>query len=232
MVCITSFLVAAIAVLPVLAAPAVDEPRMIDVIKRDGPATLGWRDSLKALATNCWSQWSEGGIKLSCNNGNGGSYTTSWSGGGGFVCGKGWNSGGVSGTYTPKTGAGYLSLYGWTRNPLIEYYIVESHGELKPGEPWTAKGNFTIDGEGTYQLYQSTRTNKPSIVGTATFQQYWSVRTEMRVGGTISTQKHIDAWSKQGMKLGTQDYFILATEGYTATGESGSSGSSSINVSG
>lgn len=77
-----------------------------------------------------------------------------------------------SGTYTPK-GPGYLALYGWTTNPLIEYYIMDSHGDLAPNEPWTAKGNFTIEGEGTYAVYTSTRVNKPSIIGTATFQQFW-----------------------------------------------------------
>ncbi|KAH6648925.1 glycoside hydrolase family 11 protein [Truncatella angustata] len=133
-----------------------------------------------------------------------------------------------SGTYVP-TGPGYLSIYGWTRNPLIEYYIVDAHGDLSPGEPWTSKGNFTFE-EGTYQLYTSTRVNKPSIIGTATFQQFWSVRTEQRVGGTITTGKHFDAWAKAGMRLGGHDYMILATEGYTATGGSGSSGNASITL--
>ncbi len=133
-----------------------------------------------------------------------------------------------SGTYSP-TGPGYLSIYGWTRNPLIEYYIVDSHGDLSPGEPWTAKGNFTFE-EGTYEMYQSTRVQKPSIDGTRTFQQYWSVRTEKRVGGTITTARHFSEWAKAGMKLGSHDYMILATEGYTH-GKNGSSGTSSITVS-
>ncbi|RYC56471.1 hypothetical protein CHU98_g9736 [Xylaria longipes] len=133
-----------------------------------------------------------------------------------------------SGTYEPK-GPGYLALYGWTTNPLIEYYIMDSHGDLAPNEPWTAKGNFTIDGEGTYAVYTSTRVNKPSIVGTATFQQYWSVRNETRVGGTITTSKHYDAWRSFGMNLGGHNYMILATEGYT-NGANGPSGSSSVNL--
>ncbi|CAG8961766.1 hypothetical protein HYFRA_00006309 [Hymenoscyphus fraxineus] len=181
-----------------------------------------------------YSFWSEGSGSFRCTNGAAGSYTATWGGqGGGFVCGKGWNTGGkravkYSGTYTP-TGPGYLALYGWTTNPLIEYYIVDSYGLLLPGEPWTPKGNFSFE-EGTYQLYQSTRVNKPSIVGTATFQQYWSVRTEKRVGGTITTGKHFDAWSKAGMRLGGHNYMIIATEGYT-NGKNYSSGTSSITVS-
>ncbi|KAB5566219.1 concanavalin A-like lectin/glucanase domain-containing protein [Coniochaeta sp. 2T2.1] len=180
-----------------------------------------------------WSFWQEGSGSHNCNNGAGGSYTAKWSGGGGFVCGKGWNPGGsrtikYSGTYEP-TGPGYLAVYGWTRNPLIEYYIVESHGDLSPGEPWTLKGNFTFE-EGSYEVYTSTRTNKPSIDGTRTFQQYWSVRTEKRTSGTVTTGRHFSEWSKLGMKLGGHSYMILATEGY-ASGKNLSSGSSSITLS-
>ncbi|KAF2737769.1 xyn11C [Polyplosphaeria fusca] len=206
-----------------LAAPVAEvsgEPQMIQIDKRQGGYT--------------WSFWQEGSGSHNCQNGQGGSYTANWSGGGGFVCGKGWSPGGnravkYSGTYKP-TGPGYLSLYGWTKNPLVEYYIVESYDILAPGEPWTKKGNFTIDGEGAYDVYTSQRVNKPSIVGTATFTQYWSVRQEKRVGGTISTGKHFDAWNKLGMRLGQQDYMILATEGF-ANGTKTASGSSALSLS-
>jgi endo-1,4-beta-xylanase len=90
------------------------------------------------------------------------------------------------------------------------------------------KGNFTFE-EGTYVLYTSTRVNKPSIEGTRTFQQYWSVRTEKRVGGTISAQKHFDAWRSVGLNFGYHDYQILATEGFT-NGAQVCSGSSRISV--
>lgn len=41
-----------------------------------------------------WSFWQEGYGNFNCNNGAGGTYTVTWSGNGGFVCGKGWNPGG------------------------------------------------------------------------------------------------------------------------------------------
>ncbi|KAF2264778.1 concanavalin A-like lectin/glucanase [Lojkania enalia] len=189
-------------------------------------------DTTGLLAATFWTSWSEGGSNVRCTNGQGGSYSTSWSGRGGFVCGKGWSRGGsmtvnYSGTYN-ATGPGYLALYGWTRSPLIEYYVVESYDILAPGEPWTLKGQFDSE-EGTYEVYTSTRVNKPSIEGTRTFQQYWSVRTEKRVGGTITTGKHFSEWQKLGMGLGYHDYMVLATEGFT-NGTKTSSGSSNINV--
>ncbi|KAH6844606.1 concanavalin A-like lectin/glucanase domain-containing protein [Chaetomium sp. MPI-CAGE-AT-0009] len=180
-----------------------------------------------------FQNWSEGGSNIRCNNGNGGSYTANWNSRGGFVCGKGWSYGGnrairYSGSYN-ATGPGYLAVYGWTRNPLIEYYIIEAHADLAPNEPWTSKGSFST-AEGDYEIFSSTRVNKPSIEGTRTFQQYWSVRKEQRVGGTVTTQNHFNEWAKVGMRLGNHDYVIMATEGYTATGGPGSSGSASITL--
>jgi endo-1,4-beta-xylanase len=128
-----------------------------------------------------------------------------------------------TGTYTAT------AAYGWTKNPLIEYYILDSYAELAPNEPWTSKGNFTTD-EGTFEIFTSTRVNKPSIEGTRTFQQYWSVRSEKRVGGTITTKKHFDEWAKKNMRLGNHDYVVMAVEGYTKTGGPGSSGSASISI--
>ncbi|KAK7023695.1 hypothetical protein VNI00_014010 [Paramarasmius palmivorus] len=183
-----------------------------------------------------YSWWTDGAADATYTNGDSGSYTLSWSGNNGnLVGGKGWNPGSsartisYSGTYQPN-GNSYLSVYGWTRSPLIEYYVVESYGSYDPSSAAQLKGTVTCDGA-TYNVLQTTRVNQPSIDGTATFEQFWSVRNPKiqpggQISGSVDVACHFNAWANFGMNLGTEhNYQIVATEGYQ------SSGSATISVS-
>ncbi|KAG6848585.1 hypothetical protein H0H93_015664, partial [Arthromyces matolae] len=80
-----------------------------------------------------WFQDS-GGATLDVENGQ---YSLTWTTTSqNVVAGLGWNPGSAqvinySGTFS-TSGNAYLSVYGWTTSPLVEYYIVESYGDYNP----------------------------------------------------------------------------------------------------
>ncbi|BCJ48036.1 endo-1,4-beta-xylanase [Actinoplanes ianthinogenes] len=163
-----------------------------------------------------FSYWKDSG-NVTMTLGAGGSYSVQMNGINNSVVGKGWKPGSshtvnYSGSFNCG-GNCYLALYGWTTNPLIEYYVVENFGNYNPSTGAQRLGSVTTDGS-TYDIYRTQRVNQPSIIGTATFYQYWSVRQQHRTGGTITTANHFNAWRNLGLNLGSHDYQILATEGY------------------
>lgn len=183
--------------------------------ERNGSYAVLWHDTGSACLTP--------GVR--------GSYKAAWSLGarGNMVAGLGWSRGRLDArvryravSFDPGSN-GYLSLYGWSRHPLVEYYVVDDYGPFVPPGPGAVRlGTFESDG-GTYAIYRTERVNAPSIAGNATFPQYWSVRTSPRPIGhenAITFANHLAAWRAAGLTLGRLDYQILATEGYGSRGQS------------
>ena len=120
---------------------------------------------------------------------------------------------------TTESGNSYLSIYGWTLDPLTEYYVVEDWRNWIPSmaEDATFKGTIEVNG-GIYDIYQNTRVEQPSIVGTATFEQYFSIRRDVRNSGTINISDHFDKWESLGMVLGKLYEVSFVVEGYMSRG--------------
>ncbi|EPS45664.1 hypothetical protein H072_350 [Dactylellina haptotyla CBS 200.50] len=220
------------------------------VMPDQSPNPLARRNTPNAQGTNngyFYSFWSDGGGSTTYTNGAAGKYTVTWNGSGDFTCGKGWNPGSAryynllcpsivteltkettsrtinfSGSYS-ATSSGSLAVYGWTTNPLVEYYIMENWVG-SPSSGLTYKTSFSSDGA-TYNVYTNTRTNQPSIIGTATFQQYISIRQSKRTTGSVNTANHFNKWASLGLPLGTHNYQIMSVESWSG------SGSASITVS-
>lgn len=179
----------------------------------------------QASAIDYWQNWTDGGGRVNVTNGNGGNFSVNWQNCGNFVVGKGWKNGTPNrvvnynaGVFNPQ-GNGYISFYGWTRNQLIEYYVVDNWGTYRP--TGTYKGTVWSDGA-NYDIYTTMRYNQPSIDGTSTFQQFWSVRQQKRPIGQnsqITFQNHVNAWRSKGMNLGWNwSYQALCVEGYQSSG--------------
>ncbi|KAL5346499.1 hypothetical protein ACLOAV_008770 [Pseudogymnoascus australis] len=198
MVSFTTLLVAASAVACVFAEePTSSNPRL----KKRANQT-GMHDGYY------YQYWSDEQGQESYTNKAGGEYAVTWGGEGNFFAGKGWYPGSAH-----PNGNGYLSIYGCTRNPLVEYYIVESLGTYDPSSAAVLKGTITVDG-GTYNIFETIRYYQFS-----TLHQYWSVRQNHRTSGSVDVAAHFNAWASHGMNLGTQhDYQIVAIEGYHSSG--------------
>lgn len=172
--------------------------------------------------------WKDSGGSGSMNLNSGGTFSAEWSNVNNILFRKGrkfdetqthQQLGNISINYSANfnpNGNSYLCVYGWTVDPLVEFYIVDSWGTWRPPGA-SSKGTVTIDG-GTYDIYETTRTNQPSIRGTATFQQYWSVRRTKRTSGTISVSEHFKAWESLGMEMGNMYEVALTVEGYQSSG--------------
>ena len=187
----------------------------------DGVGYSVWLSD-STTGTNCGTFYNVGAaFKAQWNMAAGGDLLTR--------AGLSWNSdktydqlGTISADYAyTKTGISnanvYTGIYGWSVSPLVEFYIVEEWIGFNPGSNATKKGTFTVDG-GTYDVYTHTQTNQPSIQGTATFQQFFSVRQSARQCGHISISAHFQEWASLGMTLGKMFEAKLLVEAMGGSG--------------
>jgi hypothetical protein len=127
-------------------------------------------------------------------------------------------------TKTGNSGLVYVGIYGWSVNPLREYYIIEDWGISRPagvasdGTPRTQMGTITVDGD-SYDVWKHTQTNKPAITGdNQTFDQYFSVRQTARQCGHISISEHFSKWAGLGLQLGNLEEAKLLVEAQNSSG--------------
>lgn len=197
-----------------------------------------------------WSQNGAGTATMTLNvsDANGGAFEVEWSGTINMLArtGKRWGSnssvtvqnvGNITSEFEVEWSSSdnvkYVSVYGWGYydqqdipsgfSNEIEYYIVQDRGSYNPTQGGKRFGSATIDGI-EYEFYTTDRVNQPSLSGTSTFKQYWSIpknTSQHRTKGTISISKHFKAWADAGMKMGKL-YEVASMKIESYTGNTGS----------
>ncbi|MCQ2125689.1 MAG: glycoside hydrolase family 11 protein [Fibrobacter sp.] len=192
-----------------------------------------------------WSQNGAGSatMKLNVSAENGGAFEVEWQGTINMLArtGKRWGSnssvtvqnvGNITSEFdvewSSTDNVKYVSVYGWGYydrgdepsgfSNEIEYYIVQDRGSYNPTQGGKKWGSAVIDGI-SYDFYTTDRINQPSLSGTSTFKQYWSIpsnTSQHRTKGTISISKHFSEWAKAGMKMGKlYEVASMKIESYT-----------------
>lgn len=180
-----------------------------------------------------WSIWSSGSGGCITPSANSSAFKATWNGSGDFLARMGfqWNEsktfdqyGTVSADYAytkSGTAGGYsfIGIYGWSNNPLVEYYIVDDWfgSGSAPTANGSLEGSFSVDG-GTYKIYTHQQVNQPSIHGTTTFNQIFSIRQSPRQCGHISISEHYQEWKGLGLELGKMYEAKLLIEAGGGTG--------------
>jgi endo-1,4-beta-xylanase len=188
------------------------------VLTADHPLMVARRNASLEARTNYVQDYTTGGTVNFAHSGN--SFSLNFNTKEDFVVGIGWNPGSTapithSGSFSVTSGLATLSVYGWTTNPLVEYYVIEdSAGFSQTG---TQKGTVSSDG-GSYTIWENQRVNEPSIQGTATFNQYISVRNGGRASGTVTVANHFNAWKSHGLNMGTFNLQVIAVETWNGAG--------------
>ena len=192
-----------------------------------------------------WSQNGAGSatMKLNVSAENGGAFEVEWQGTINMLArtGKRWGSnstvtvqnvGNITSEFDVEWSSSdnvkYVSVYGWGYydqqdipsgfSNEIEYYIVQDRGSYNPTQGGKKWGSAVIDGI-SYDFYTTDRIQQPSLSGTSTFKQYWSIpsnTSQHRTKGTISISKHFSEWAKAGMKMGKlYEVASMKIESYT-----------------
>jgi hypothetical protein len=186
-----------------------------------------------------YEMWTEGGnnnklMWFGPNQGGGAAFRTEWNSPNDYLGRVGYfmNQGKAWTTYKNmyadynytrsgnNTGGGYsyIGLYGWTKNPQVEWYIVEDwfgSGILNnSGIVGTHKGDLTTSDGVNYKIYRNTRpAGSGNILNDGqAFPQYFSIRQRTpntSACGSIYVNEHFSKWdSFNDMKMGSDLYEV------------------------
>ena len=125
-------------------------------------------------------------------------------------------------------GLAYYGIYGWTVDPLVEFYVMEDWDNWKPtagSGDHVGKGTINVD-SAQYDVVTRQMVNQPSIKDVQSFPQVFSIRQQTRSSGSVSVSEHFKQWESKGIQLGKLYEVKIKVESYS--GSNGSSGSCDV----
>jgi len=213
----------------------------------NGPALSGGSQHCSSNSSGTansftWTIWSSGSGGCIITYGSSAAFSATWNNSGDFLARVGLSLGSnktfdqlgtisadFSETFTVvpvegKTSKIYVALYGWTVDPLSEFYIIDDYGDFVPG-PINSDGSsrinygsLTVD-DGTYDIWAMPVKNRPAITGdNKDFTQIFNVRKERRKCGHISASQHFAKWSTIGLPVGKLEEAMFLMEAQNNSG--------------
>ena len=186
-------------------------------------------NTLQSISGTPWKyeQWSEGGTSASMTYYSNGNFKANWVNCSDYLARVGFRYDPRGIDYRTKNyiadyqytksgsaGYGYIGAYGWTKDPIVEFYIIDDWYGSQPSRPeFMEKGKLTVDGA-TYTIYTCQRVNAPTPFSSEhqMFLQFLSVRSSARQQGRIHISTHLEKWTSLGMQLGKLTEVSLLTE--------------------
>jgi endo-1,4-beta-xylanase len=188
------------------------------------PASTGRTGGLNNYFYSIDAENNFGSINITSPRG-GGNFNFTWNGVRQVVGGLGWSSTqrrtvNYNIGYVSPTNVKFVGVYGWTKNPLTEYYVCErGPGAIFNGQ--VAGNNYTANGH-TYAIKKNYRNQQASIDGTASF---WQVESRWGsaaygVNQAVNMATHLDNMrgamgGSFGLTLnGARCYMVFGCEAY------------------
>ncbi len=117
----------------------------------------------------------------------------------------------------------FIGVFGTTKNPNVDFYIVESWGDDLPLVLLNPLGEMSSNGI-KYDIYKIVRLPFGNTAPRSLLE-YWSVRQKKpnkkegkTLNGTISLSKHFSEWEKNGLGLGDLTEIYLHVDAFQGEG--------------
>ncbi|WP_295094902.1 glycoside hydrolase family 11 protein [Ruminococcus sp.] len=116
-----------------------------------------------------------------------------------------------------EAGNTHFGIYGWLKDPLVEYYVIEDWKNWRPSNYDQIK-TVVIDGA-EYEIFCQSVTGPCILSNSQTFKRYYSVRKEPRKSGNVDLLKHFNAWENAGWDVGNLYQASFSVDAWQSAGK-------------